>query len=326
MTDIPKRLVSIVAPAYNEEANLRELFTRVSAMLTEEPVDFEIVIVENGSTDRSLDLLKQLHEEDPPLNYVSLSRNFGHQGGLLAGLHHARGDVVVTMDADLQHPPECLPEMLSLWRSGHEIVFTLKRQNGSQPILRKIANAFFYRFVTRLSGLELSGGQSDFRLMDRKAVDSLLAMPECGKFLRGLTRWVGFRQTTIEYDVPPRFAGESKFRFTHLVRFALDGVLSFSIMPLRLFTLFGLVVSGVAFTYGMLTFVRGLYAYLTGYGGKIPPGWATIGVAIFFFGGVQLIGIGLLGEYLGRVYDEVKHRPAFLVRESSTGDPKHDDR
>jgi dolichol-phosphate mannosyltransferase len=313
-------LISVVAPAYNEEESLPHLYERVRDVMEGLGKDFELIVVENGSTDRSLEILKGLHLKDERVNYLSLSRNFGHQGALIAGLEHSKGDAVISMDADLQHPPELIPEMLRLWEEGYEVVYTIKRENMAQPFSRRLVNRLFYSFLSRVSGLELSGGQSDFRLMDRKAVDALCRMPERNKFLRGLARWIGFRQAGIEYDVPPRFAGESKFRFSHLLRFALDGILSFSIIPLRLFTLFGLVVSGVAFLYGLFIIGSGAYAFFTGYHGRIPPGWATVGAAVFFFGGVQLMGIGLLGEYLGRVYDEAKERPIYLVREDSLQD------
>lgn len=315
-------LVSIVAPAYNEEESLPHLCERVRGVMEGLGRDFELIIVENGSVDRSLEILKDQHHKDGRIHYVSLSRNFGHQGALIAGLEHARGDVVISMDADLQHPPEVIPEMLKLWEDGYEVVYTIKRENVTQPFLRRLINRQFYAFMSRASGLELTGGQSDFRLMDRKAVDALIRMPERNKFLRGLSRWIGFRQVGIEYDVPPRFAGESKFRLGHLLRFALDGILSFSVVPLRVFTLLGLAVSLTSFLYGVYILAIGTHAYLTGYHGRIPPGWTTVGAAVFFFGGVQLIGIGLLGEYLGRVYDETKGRPAYLVREDSLTEEK----
>ncbi len=313
-------LISIVAPAYNEEENLVHLYERVRGVMETLGKDFELIIIENGSIDRSLEILRELHRKDHRVNYLSLSRNFGHQGALIAGLEHSRGDVVISMDADLQHPPEMIPEMLKLWEEGYEIVYTTKRENVAQPFFRRLINRIFYAFLSRASGLELTGGQSDFRLMDRSATDALIRMPERNKFLRGLSRWIGFRQIGIEYDVPPRFAGESKFRFSHLLRFALDGILSFSVIPLRFFTLFGMIVSVVSLFYGLFILVEGTYAFLTGYHfARIPPGWTTVGVAVFFFGGVQLIGIGLLGEYLGRVYDETKGRPTYLVREHTMG-------
>jgi glycosyltransferase involved in cell wall biosynthesis len=242
-------------------------------------------------------------------------------------LDYCCGDVVISMDADLQHPPEVIPQMIQLWESGYDIVNTLKRNDKSQPLLRSFVNVCFYSFLSRLSGLELSGGQSDFRLMDRKAVDALKVLPERTRFLRGLTRWIGFQQVGIEYDVPPRFAGTTKFKLVHLLRFALDGILSFSIIPLRIFTGLGIVISSLALLYGAFIISFGLYTMISGNSDTTTPGWlvggsgfATIGAAVFFFSGIQLIGIGLLGEYLGRVFDEVKKRPIYLVQDDSFDD------
>ena len=313
----PDSLISIIVPAYNEEENLRHLYMRVRKVMEQAGWGFEMILVDNGSTDRSLEVIKGIRQEDKRVHYLSLSRNFGHQGALVAALEHSRGDAVISMDADLQHPPEVIPEMLSLWNEGYEVVYTMKREDAAQSLPRRLINRVFYTTLSRLSGLELSGGQSDFRLMDRRAVNALLNMPERNKFLRGLAKWIGFRQIGVEYDVPPRFAGESKFRFVHLFRFALDGMLSFSILPLRLFTLLGIIAYSCAFLYGIFIVGSGAYALLTGYHGHIPPGWASISAAIIFFSGMQLIGIGLLGEYLGRVYDETKQRPVYLIRERS---------
>ena len=309
--------ISIVVPAYNEEKNLSQLWERIQKVMEISNRSFELLVVENGSTDRSLEILKELHEQDKRIQYLSLSRNFGHQSALIAGMEHSRGDVVITMDADLQHPPELIPKMLKLWKEGYAVVYTNYRENRAQPFLRRLLNRFFYSLISRLSGLPLSGGQSDFRLMDRKVVDILCAMPERNKFLRGLTKWIGFRQIGIDYDISPRFSGKTKFRFAHLIRFALDGILSFSIIPLRIFLLVGAVISAVAFLYGIYIVGIGAYAYFTGYSDRVPPGWATVTAAVLFFGGIQLIGIGLLGEYLGRVYDEAKERPVYLIREQS---------
>lgn len=310
-------VLSIVAPAYNEEESLESLYRRVADVMDAEGMPFELVIVDNGSSDRTLEILKRLNRQDSRVHYLSLSRNFGHQGGLIAGLEHATGDVVVSMDADLQHPPEVIPQMLTLWRQGVDVVFTIKRDIRGQSILRRAFNWAFYGVMSRLSRLELRGGQSDFRLMDRAAVDALCSLRERNKFLRGLSRWIGFRQEGVQYDVGERFAGRSKFRIGHLFRFALDGILSFSVVPLRLFTFFGFVTALPAFLYGLFALGSGAYAFFTGYHGRVPPGWASVAAAVFFLGGVQLMGIGLLGEYVGRIYDEVKGRPQYLVRESS---------
>lgn len=307
--------VSVVAPAYNEEEVIARFCQTVREVLEALDVTFEIIVVENGSWDGTLAELRRLRAGDDRIHYVSLSRNFGHQGGLLAGLEQSRGQVVVTMDADLQHPPQLLPEMIRLWRQGYEVVNTFRREDPSLPRVHYWTKRIYYRLLSMLSGLDLASGQTDFRLMNRQALNALLAMPERGKFLRGLAAWIGFRQNGVTYDVPPRLAGHSKFRFSDLFRFGLDGIFSFSIIPLRLFTLLGVVVSLASLAHVLYTLVVWVHMKFTGF--QIPPGWFSLASGIFFLGGVQLLGIGLLGEYVGRIYREVQHRPVYLVRETT---------
>jgi len=312
----------VVTPAWNEADSLPELYNRIKAVMESEGRDFELLVVENGSTDGSLSLLKDLHRKDPRVHYLSLSRNFGHQGALTAGLEHARGEALIFMDADLQHPPEVIPRLLEEWDRGADVVFTLKRETAQQGVFRKVADSFFYTLLRILSGLNLSSGQSDFRLVDRRAAEALMKMTERNKFLRGMTRWIGFRQVTIAYDVAPRFAGESKFRFFHLFRFALDGIFSFSILPLRLFTYFGLVVSTLSFLYVFYVGLVWLGWAPSVWAGQMSPGWTSLAAGVFLLGGVQMLGIGVLGEYLSRVYDETRSRPVYLIRETSLREPE----
>ncbi len=310
------KLISIVAPAYNEEENLIPLYERIKAVMEKIGRDFELIIVENGSIDRSLQILKDIHKKDSRVHYLSLTRNFGHQGALIAGIEYSRGDVVISMDADLQHPPEVIPEMIRLWENGYDLIYTTKRSQKDQLLIRKILNRFFYLLMNRLSGIELHG-ESDFRLMDRTVVSVFCSLPERNKFLRGLTAWIGFRQIGIEYDVAPRIAGFSKFKFIHLIELAIDGIFAFSITPLRIFTIIGLMISTSSFIYGIYISVLKIYERITSNYNWAPPGWVTLAFVMLFFGGIQLIGIGLLGEYLGRVYDEVKRRPVYIVREGT---------
>ncbi len=307
--------ISIVATAFNEWENLQDLYDEICAALDGNTKDFEIVIVDNGSTDGSLQLLKTLRAADPRVGYVSLSRNFGHQGGLIAGLEHCRGGVVVTMDADLQHPPDTIVEMLDRWQEGFDVVGTVRRNDANTPRLRKMLNGLFYTLIRKSMGPETMSSQSDFRLMDRKALDALLALPEKDKFLRGLAGWVGFRQTSVSYTPRMRTAGSSKFTSAHLAAFTINGVVAFGVLPLRLLTIFGLFVATVALLYGLFVFVS---AVLHGTG-TLPPGWATLAIAVSFLGGIQLIGIGILGEYLGRTLGEVRARPAYVVCEAEIG-------
>jgi glycosyltransferase involved in cell wall biosynthesis len=311
--------ISVVFPVFNEEASLVPLYEQVRDALGKAEVkSYELVFVDNGSDDRSLEIMKTLRQSDPRVRYVSLSRNFGHQGGLLAGVSHSRGDAVITMDADLQHPPSLIPEMIRLWRRGCEVVFTMKRDTGLSA-WRRLQMRIFYQIISKFSGLQLSFGQSDFRLLDRKVVETILSIPEYRMFIRGIVNWVGYRQAGVTYEVAPRFAGKSKFKLRTLIGFALDGILAFSTLPLRWVFLAGALVAGACFLYMGFAMVLGVLRF-TGSGVVVPPGWATLAVAIMFLGSIQLIAIGILGEYLGRVFDQTKGRPMFIVRELSDAD------
>lgn len=310
-------LASIVVPAFNEEANLPHLYRRVCSALASDGWSFELVIVDDGSTDGTLAVIKELQREDPRVHHISLSRNFGHQAALLAGMAHSRGDVVISMDSDLQHPPELLPRMLRLWQDGYEVVHTIKRSDTSANLFRRVVSRAFYRLFVKLSGLSLGFGQSDFRLLDARIARELCRIPEHHKFIRGLVSWMGFNQIAIEYDVAPRLQGRPTYPLRRRLGFHVDGILSFSIMPLRLFTLLGVIVSVTAGLYGLLALTTGLYGFLFGYPKWIVPGWASLAIFVTFLGGLQLIGIGMLGEYLGRVFEQTKGRPLYLVRETS---------
>ena len=312
--------VGVVTPAFNEEGNLRPLYEAVKAALEGVNVSFELLVVENGSSDSSLAVLKQLRAEDPRVQYLRLSRNFGHQGALTAGLAHCRGRAVVTMDADLQHPPDVLPRMIEKWREGFDVVIASAAENAYQPMMRRVINRIFYRTLAALSGLDLQSGLSDFRLMDRAAVDVLNRLPERARFLRGLARWIGFRQTSVAYEIAERHHGESKFTIRQLVRFGIDGVLGFSIAPLRLFLMLGFIVSGISLLYALYLVVIKLLYVIFGVGQKLEIGYATLAVGIFFLGGTILTAIGVLGEYIARIYEETKGRPSFVAWESSLDD------
>jgi dolichol-phosphate mannosyltransferase len=309
------KLLSVVIPLYNEEGNIPELYDRLCQVLENCVEQFEIVMVDNGSVDGTLEILKKLTQSDQRVRYISLSRNFTAQGGILAGLNYAQGDVIISMDGDLQHPPETIPELIEKWQAGFDVVNTLKREQKSISLFRRGSNKLFYWFISLISEMDLNGGYSDFRLMSRQALTALLSLPEKRIFLRGLSRWIGFEQTGVYYDVAERHAGETKFSFRNLLSFALDGVLSFSIMPLRVFTVLGFIIAVLAL--GNAAFSVAITLYRSAQGITDVPGFPTLATGVFFLGGVQLIGIGLLGEYLGRVYDESKSRPIFIVKEQS---------
>ncbi len=303
--------VSIVFPVYNEENNLVVLYEKVKTACQMAGVSSQMVFVDNGSEDASLDIIRQLSRNDPQVSYISLSRNFGHQNALFAGLMHCKGDAVITMDADLQHPPSLIPEMIRLWREGNEVVYTVKKSENI-PYLKRLVLKIFYKLMTRVSGLEFRFGQSDFRLIDKKVLEIVLKMPEYHKFLRGQIRWVGFKQTGITFAIEPRYSGQSKFSVKDLFVFAIDGLFGFSRHPLHLIMLIGLVVGFFSFLY-MLAEV--ILPWL--FNSPMPPGFVTLAAAIFFLGSIQLIAIGVLGEYVGRIFDQTKQRPNFIIKERS---------
>ena len=307
----------MVFPVCNEAGNLKMLHERVQGVFHQAGVSYELVFVDDGSQDESLAIIKTLREDNPRVRYVSLSRSFGQQAALIAGISRARGAAIVMMDADLQHPPELIPEMLRLWREGHDVVYTTKR-NAHLPRLWLWQMRLFYALISKLSGLRLSFGQSDFRLIDRKVANVLRSLPEYRKFLRGLISWVGFKQTGVEYTVSERREGRSKYSYRSLVAFALNGVFSFSVVPLRLLLLFGVFIWCVTLPYIAWVLILGVN-HLMGGAIDLPPGWATISVSVIWLGSVQLVAIGLIGEYAGRIYDQTKGRPEFIIREMSDG-------
>ena len=316
------RLLSVVAPAYNEAEGLPKFVQEVRSVLPPLAEDYEILIVDDGSRDSTREVLKRLRTEEPRLRWLGLSRNFGHQAALVAGLEHARGDVVISMDSDMQHPPALLPRMVELWGEGNDVVFTTKAVSaGAFSWRRRLMMKAGYKVLKVVSGLNLTFGQSDFRLLDRVVLDALIAMPERDKFLRGLIDWVGFRQTGVEYQVGTRFAGTEKYTFRQLMHLVTTGVFSFTILPLRLFTAFGVTIALLSMLYGVVAAVAGAVALLTNNPALSPPGWATLAAAITLLGGIQLIGIGLLGEYVGRIYDETKRRPTYVIGASDPREP-----
>jgi dolichol-phosphate mannosyltransferase len=301
----PLELLSVVAPIYNEEATVEEFYGRVCTAL--DGLRFELVLVDDGSTDGSATALEQLSETDPRVRVVYLSRNFGHQTALTAGLDHARGDAVVMLDADLQDPPELIPRMLDHWQAGCDVVYAVREQRQGESRFKLTTARWFYRLFDKLAQVELQHNSGDFRLLDRRALDALLSMRERNRFLRGMTVWVGYTQAAVPYRRDPRYAGETKYTVGKMLRFSLDAISSFSHRPLQLATLLGFVISTLAFiAIPVVIVLRVLGSYL--------PGFSSITIAVLLLGGIQLIAIGIIGEYVGRIYDEVKGRPLYLVR------------
>jgi len=303
--------LSVVIPIYNEEQVLPELLERLEKALAATGRTYEVIFVDDGSDDRSLQMLREAAGRDQRIKALSFSRNFGHQTAITAGINYTDGDAVIVMDGDLQDPPELVGELLEKWEEGCEVVYAVRRKRKEGP-LKRAAYWLSYRVLGRMSTIKIPLDAGDFGLMDRKVVDLLKAMPERNRFVRGLRCWTGFRQAPLEYERAARSAGEAKYTFIKLVRLATDGLFSFSYSPLRLATSVGLIVSILALIY----VVKVLIWHFAGWEGQdTPPGWTTTIIAVLFLGGVQLVTIGILGEYIGRIYEEVKRRPLYVFKE-----------
>jgi polyisoprenyl-phosphate glycosyltransferase len=308
MSDSPRRpvLLSVVAPIYNEEELVERFVRRACAAVAD--YTFELVLVNDGSGDATPELLDRMAAEDPRVRVIHLSRNFGHQAALTAGLEHAVGDVVAMIDADLQDPPELIPTMVSRWEAGADVVYAVRKQREGETAFKLATASFFYKLFDKLAQVDLEPNSGDFRLLDRRALDALLTMTERSRFLRGMTVWVGFTQTAVPYERDARGAGETKYTLRKMLRFSLDAIASFSHVPLQLATYVGLFSAGLAFI--AIPVVAGLH-----FAGSYLPGFGSLTIAILLLGGIQLIALGVIGEYVGRIYDEVKHRPLYIVRE-----------
>jgi polyisoprenyl-phosphate glycosyltransferase len=301
---------SFIVPIYNEQENIPELYRRVAAVMTSLDAPAELLLIDDGSRDASLGMIRELHQQDPRVCYLSFARNFGHQIAVTAGLQFARGQVVVVLDADLQDPPELIPAMVDKWHEGYQVVYAQRVQRRQESWLKRFTAYAFYRILKRLADVDIPTDTGDFCLMDRRVVDLLNGMPERNRYIRGLRAWVGFQQTAIRFERDPRFAGEVKYTFHKSLKLAINSIIAFSRVPLRLATYGGLVSAGIALL--MMTLV--LYWRLFEPASPL-IGFTTITVAILFLGAVQLVCIGILGEYIGRIYEEVKGRPLFTVAE-----------
>ncbi|MBA2504795.1 MAG: glycosyltransferase family 2 protein [Thermoleophilaceae bacterium] len=313
-------LLSVVAPMLNEEATARVFYDRVVGALGDLP--FELVVVDDGSTDATPEILAELAGADERVKVITLSRRFGHQMAITAGLDHAAGDAVVMIDSDLQDPPEVVPEMLARWREGVDVVYAVRRQRAGETVFKRVTAKWFYRLMTRMAQVELTADAGDFRLLDRVALDALLVLRERNRYLRGMTAWIGYTQTAVGYDRDARYAGDTKYTLRRMVRFSLDAVASFSHVPLQIATLLGFLCAFVAFL-GIPVAIGFRIA------GEFVPGVTTVALAVLLLGGIQLIAVGMIGEYVGRIYDEVKGRPLYVVtgrhnlaaREVAEGEP-----
>lgn len=306
MSDRPE--LSVVVPIYNEEENLSELERRLRESLEAITTSWEVIFVNDGSEDGSLALMKAIRARDPRFKRIDFSRNFGHQTAVSAGIDHAQGGAVVVMDGDLQDPPEVIEQLVSRWRDGFDVVYAV-RTDRKESLPKRAAYAAFYRILHAISDTEMPLDSGDFALMDRRVVDHLVALPERNRYIRGLRAWLGFRQTGLTYARDARHAGGTKQTLRRLFKQAFDGIVAFSDAPLRVVRQAGLVITGVSVLLGGWTLAKRLFGY------EVVPGFATLALLVLFFGGVQLVTVGLLGEYIARIYTEVKGRPRYVIRD-----------
>ncbi|MDD6597027.1 glycosyltransferase family 2 protein [Anaerovibrio sp.] len=307
------KTISIVVPVFNEEDNIEHFYESVCKVMESLPYDFELIYVDDGSKDRSREILHGLEKQDERVQSIFLARNSGHQLALTCGLDNADGDAVITMDGDMQHPPELIPVLLEKWEQGYEVVQTIRKTTEGVSAMKKLTSYYYYKLLNKLSNVHIQEGGSDFRLMDRVVVKAFRRYREHARFIRGMIGAMGFRQVQIEFVAPKRFAGVSKFSPRKMLNFAIDGVLAYSNLPLRL----GLYIGTVS---GIISLLLIIHVFVSKYVlDDAVAGWATLTACVLFFGGMQMIVLGILGEYLGRVFEEVKHRPLYLI---ARGKPK----
>ena len=302
--------ISVVVPLYNEEENIDYLFTRLLSVLDKLKTSYEIVCVNDGSKDNTLKQLIEHHQENPVIKVINLSRNFGKEIALTAGIDYANGAAIVPIDADLQDPPELIEELVAKWREGYDVVYATRRSRQGETWLKRFTADAFYKTIGKMTSITIPPNTGDFRLLDRKVVEAIKKIPERTRFMKGLFAWVGYKQTSVMFDREPRAAGTTTWNYWKLWNFAIDGITSFSFVPLKIWSYVGLFISFLSLLYASFLVIRTLIL------GIDVPGYASLMVAVLFFGGVQLITLGVIGEYLGRVYEEVKGRPLYFVRES----------
>ena len=299
-------MISIVTPVYNEEDNVVFFHEEITKVMKTTGMDYELIYVNDGSKDRTDELIRELAEKDPHVRAITFARNFGHQTAITCGMDFARGDAVITMDGDMQHPPELIPLLLKKWKDGYDIVQTIRTSTEDSGFIKIITSAGYYKVINSISKTPVTPGGSDFRLMNRKSLDVFLRFREHARFIRGIVGGLGFKQTTIKFEAPARHAGVSKFSMNKMLHFAMDGILTNSTTPLRAAFYAG-AVSGFI---GILLILHVLYSYLVG---NTVPGWATMTILIAFFGSANLVGLGIIGEYIGRIYEESKNRPLYWI-------------
>lgn len=307
-------LISIVVPMYFEEEVAQECYNRLKSVMDNHKINYEFIFVNDGSTDKTIDILNEISKNDHRAKIVNFARNFGHQNAVTAGIDFAVGDAIVIIDADLQDPPELIPQLIAKWNDGYDVVYAKRKVRKGETFFKLLTAKTFYRFLNYMSDINIPKDTGDFRIIDKKVADVFRNMSEKNRFIRGMISWIGFRQTYIEYERDERFAGETKYPLKKMIKFASDGIIAFSSKPLRLVTNFGLFT--VLISIGLL-----LYSIIVKlFGRPIESGWTSLMVAISFFSGIQLLGLGIIGQYIARIYDESKNRPIYIVKETKNID------
>ncbi|MGN5653215.1 glycosyltransferase family 2 protein [Bacillus sp. Brlt_9] len=305
-----QKLISVVVPMYFEEEVAQECYNRLKSVMLQNNINYEFVFVNDGSTDRTMEILSEIAANDYRTKIVNFARNFGHQIAVTAGIAAAKGDAIVIIDADLQDPPEVIPELIAKWEEGYEVVYAKRKQRKGETWFKLLTAKYFYKFLNYMSDIDIPKDTGDFRIIDRKVADVFNQMTERNRFIRGMMSWVGYRQTYVEYERDERFAGETKYPLKKMIKFASDGIIAFSTKPLRIVMTLGLLsvlISIIVLLYTITVKIIGT---------STQTGWASIMVAITFFSGIQLLGLGIVGQYIARIYDESKNRPIYIVKET----------
>jgi dolichol-phosphate mannosyltransferase len=304
-----KPVFSVIIPAYNEEAVVGESYKRLTNVMQGIGETYELIFVDDGSRDKTASMLAEICQTDKNVKCIRFSRNFGHMPALTAGMDYAHGDAVLIIDADLQDPPEVFPEMIAKWREGYDVVYGKRTKREGETAFKKLTSSLYYRFLRRMTNVDLPVDTGEFRLIDRKVCDAMKRLHEKNRYIRGLVSWVGFKQTSVEYVRAKRFAGETKYPLKKMIKFAMDGITSFSYKPLKLATTLGIIISALSFIYLLIVICQRLFTQTTA------TGWASMVAIVLFTQGIVLMVLGLMGEYIGRIFEETKDRPIYLVQE-----------
>jgi dolichol-phosphate mannosyltransferase len=303
-------LISIIVPMYSEEKVARTCYDRLKTVMDEHQINYEFIFINDGSTDKTIDILKEIAKENDRTKVIDFSRNFGHQNAVTAGIDNALGEAMIIIDADLQDPPELIPQMITKWKEGYDVVYGKRKLRKGETWFKLLTAKYFYRFLNYMTDIEIPKDTGDFRLIDRKVAEVFKKMSERNRFIRGMIAWIGFRQTYIEYERDKRFAGETKYPLKKMIKFASDGIVSFSSKPLRIVTVFGFVTVFIS----ICLLIYSIFVKLMG--NHIQLGWTSLIVAISFFSGIQLLAIGIIGQYVARIYDESKNRPIYIIKDT----------